>query len=470
MKSAVETLNPTRVRLTVEVPFEELQPSLDAAYKRISSQVTIPGFRKGKVPSRLIDQRFGRAMVLEEAVNDALPKLYVEAVRSNELQPLGTPEVDVTDFSDGGELKFTAEVDIRPEITLPRLEDLTVGVSDADPSEEEVDEQLHALRERFGTLTGVERPAAAGDFVVIDLSATADGVPVEGAQASGLSYQVGRGTMLDGLDETLIGMSEGEQRSFRTTLVGGDHQGQEVDCSVTVKGVKEQDLPELDDSFAELASEYDTLAELRDDLRTRLERVKRLTQAVEARDKVLDALLATVDVPLPDSLLNAQLDEHFETEHGEEGHRDEVEDELRKSLKTQLVLDEVARAEQVSVDQEELTEHIVRRAQQAGIEPDEFIRRVVEANAVGEMATEVARAKALATVVESATVTDASGRHVELLRLQEDGTLAPETDDEDDAEQDDAAYNDAAGDGTAPDDAIVVSEPAGVGGVERTAP
>ncbi len=466
MKSVVETLNPTRVRLVIEVPFAELEPSLSSAYRRIGGQVTVPGFRRGKVPPRVIDQRVGRGVVLEEAVNDALPKLYVEAVRSNDLQPLGTPEVEVTDFSDGSELKFTAEVDIRPEITLPRLEDLTVGVSDADPTEEEVDEQLHALRERFGTLTGVERPAAAGDFVVIDLAATADGVPVEGAQASGLSYQVGRGTMLDGLDETLVGMSEGEQRSFRTTLVGGDHQGQEVDCSVTVKGVKEQDLPELDDSFAELASEFDTLAELRDDLRARLQRVKRLSQAVEARDKVLDALLATVDVPLPDSLLSSQLDEHFETEHGEEGHRAEVEDELRKSLKTQLVLDEVARVEQVSVGQEELTEHIVRRAQQAGIEPDEFIRRVVEANAVGEMATEVARAKALATVVETATVTDASGRHVELLRLQEDGTLAPETDDEDDAEQDDVAYDDAAGESL--DDAVVGSEPAGVGGGERT--
>ena len=291
MKSDLETLNPTRVKLTVEVPFEELKPSLDAAYRKIGSQVTSPGFRKGKVPPRVIDQRFGRATVLDEAVNDALPKFYGEALEANDVSPLGQPEVDVTSFEDGQQLTFTAEVDVRPEFDLPDYDGLKVTVDDADVSDAEVDEQLDGLRERFATLTGVDRAAADGDFVSIDLSASVAGEAVDDLTAKGLSYQVGQGSLLDGLDEAITGLAAGEKADFPTTLVGGDHAGEEATVTVEVKSVKERELPELDDDFAQTASEFDTLDELRADVRTRVEGMKAVQQGVQARDRVLEALL-----------------------------------------------------------------------------------------------------------------------------------------------------------------------------------
>jgi trigger factor len=424
VKSVVETLNPTRVKLAVEVPFSELEPSIESAYKKIAKQVTVPGFRKGRVPPVVIDQRFGRAVVLQEAVNDALPGLYGQALQDNELRPLGQPEVDVTDFGDGEELKFTAEVDIRPEITLPEWEGLEVRVDDIELTDEDVDTQLTALQSRFGTLIGVDRPAAESDFVVIDLKAMQDGEVVEDGQATGVSYQIGVGEeMLDGMDAALTGLSAGESTTFKTTLVG-THEGLEVDCEVTVNSVKEQQLPDLDDDFAQLASEFDTLDELRGDLRERAERTKRLQQAVEARDKILDTLLETAgEVPLPDGVVTAEIDRHFEDGHGDDDHRQEFERDMRKNLTAQFVLDELVRAEEIQVSQEELTSYIIDRAAQAGIDPNQLAQQYVQSGNLPALMADVARGKALALVVEKAKVTDASGNEVALDRLQEDGTI-----------------------------------------------
>ncbi len=441
MKSAVEPLNPTRVRLTVEVPFEELTPSLDAAYKRIGAQVNVPGFRKGKVPARLIDQRFGRGVVLQEAVNDAMPRLYTNAVRENDVEVLGQPEVEVTEFVDGEALKFTAEVDIRPDITLPDLASLSVTVDDADVSDEEVDEQVENLRERFGTLKGVDRAVADGDFVSIDLSATADGEPLEDASAKGLSYQLGSGDLLDGLDEALLGASAGETRTFTTTLVGGGYVGREAEVSVTVASVKERELPELDDEFAMTASEFDTLEELRADLRNRLQRMKLVQQGVEARNKALETLVATMDIPLPEGLvtqevqirqnsLNQQLEqagmtrEHYlETEERTAEDFDaEVEDRARQAIRAQFVLDSIVEQQDVDVSQEELTAQLVRRAQRSGMPPDQYAQQVVANNQIQMLVGEVLRGKALAYVLEHVTVADASGRPVDLEALREDAS------------------------------------------------
>ncbi len=270
MKSDLETLNPTRVKLTVEVPFEELKESLDAAYRKIGGQVSIPGFRKGKVPPRVIDQRFGRSVVLDEAVNEALPRFYGQAVEENQVQVIGQPEVDVTELEDGQHLTFTAEVDVRPQFELPDYDGLEVTVDDAEVTDAEVDEQLDGLRERFATLTGVDRAAADGDFVSMDLSAVVDGQAVDELTAKGLSYQVGTGSLLDGLDEAVTGLSAGESREFSTALVGGEHAGQDATVTVELKSVKERELPELDDDFAQTASEFDTLEELRADVRDRV--------------------------------------------------------------------------------------------------------------------------------------------------------------------------------------------------------
>src|SRR5690348_3146057 len=204
VKSALETINPTRVKMTVEVPFDELKPSLDAAYKTIGQQIQVPGFRKGKVPSRIIDQRVGRGAVLQEAVNEALPQFYGQAIDDNKVRPLGQPEVDITEVpaEEGQDLRFTAEVDVRPEITLPDYAGLEVEVDPVTAADEDVDERITQLRQRFGTLKGVERPAQDGDFVSLDLSATIEGEEID--SVNGVSYEVGTNNMIDGIDEALV--------------------------------------------------------------------------------------------------------------------------------------------------------------------------------------------------------------------------------------------------------------------------
>jgi trigger factor len=442
VKSAVENLNPTRVKLTVEVPFEELRPSLDEAYKKIGSQVSIPGFRKGKVPPRLIDQRFGRGMVLEEAVNDALPRFYTDAVRENSVDVVGQPEVDVTEVPDpqsGGDLKFTAEVDVRPEVELPDYTGIEVTVDDAVVTDEEVEEQLQALRERFGTLRGVDRAAADGDFVSIDLSATVDGEELVDASAKGMSYQIGSGALLDGLDEAVTGLSADESATFGTELLGGDHAGEQAEVTVTVRSVKERELPELDDDFAQTASEFDTVDELRADVRTRTEQMKRLEQGVAARDKVLDRLLELVDVELPESVVKAEIDgRHHDMAHqlenagltkeaylasqdqSAEEFDAEVEKRARESVKAQFVLDAIVAKEELQVSEQELSDQLVRRAMRMGTTPEEFAQQLVQTGRVPVLVAEVVRGKALALVLESARIVDGSGNPVDLEALRSD--------------------------------------------------
>ena len=448
MKSAVESLSPTRIKLTVEVPFEELRPSVDAAYKKIARQVAVPGFRRGKVPPPVIDQRVGREAVLDEAVNDALPQFYLQALEENDVQPLSQPAVDVTGFADGQELAFSAELDVRPAIELPEYTGVEVSVPDATPSDDDIEEQVQALRERFATLTTVERAAQDGDFVTIDLAASKDGAAIEEAQATGMSYKVGSGTMLDGLDESLLGLEAGGSATFASTLAGGDLAGQPVDVEVRVHAVKEQDLPELDDDFAQSASEFDTVEELRADLRTRLERGKRLEQAAAARDAVLEALLAKMEVPLPEGAVDEEVTarresirqqltyagmteaKYLESEgQSEEDFATEMESRVRASLAAQFVLDEIAKKEELSVAEQELTEHLVRRATQAGVQPQDFVQQVVQSGQVPALVAEVVRGKALALVVEAAKVTDESGSPVELKNLQPDGSIAEPGDD-----------------------------------------
>jgi trigger factor len=421
VKSAVETLNPTRVKLTVEVPFDELKPSLDAAYKTIGAQVQIPGFRRGKVPARIIDQRVGRGAVLEEAVNTALPQFYGQAVEESKIRPLGQPEVDVTDVPDpatGGDLKFTVEVDVRPEVTVPDYAGLAVEVDDAVVGDDAVAAELDALRQRFGTLVTVERAAAEGDFVSMDLTASIDGDEID--SVSGVSYEVGTKTMLEGLDEALVGMSAGDTKDFTAPLAGGDREGQDAAVTVSVASVKERELPEADDEFAQLASEFDTLAELQQDLRGQAERTARLQQGVQARDKVLDALLEAADVPVPPALVQAEVHSHLENENRleDEAHREEVTESATKALQAQFLLDAIVEKEQVSVSQPELVEYLVMSAQQYGMTPDAFAQAVDSGGQIQAMVAEVARRKALAVVLEQATVTDASGQVVDLEALR----------------------------------------------------
>ena len=448
MKSTTETLSPTRIKLTIEVPFEEFKPSLDAAYKTIGSQITIPGFRKGKVPAAIVDQRVGRTAVLDEAINSALPGWYSQALQDTKIQPLSQPDIDLSKFEDGEPIEVTAELDVRPELDLPDVSTIEVTVEDATVSDDDVEEQLTALRERFATFAEVDRAAAEGDFLTIDLSASQNGEDIEAAQAEGMPYTIGRATMLDGLDEAVIGLKAGETKTFTTKLVGGELAGQDVEVTVTVKDVKEQQLPELDEEFAQTASEFDTIEELRADLTDRVTRGKRMEQANEARDLVLDEIVSKIDAPLPENLVTEEIDSRrqqieqqlamagveFQTYLDDEKQTvDEFEADLEKrvrdSLIAQFVLDQIVANEEFGIDDAELSQHIMRRAQQSGEDPNAYIQHIMEHNHVPEMVSEVLRGKALASLVESAKVTDKSGNAIELSKLRADGTYADEADD-----------------------------------------
>jgi len=437
VKSAVETLNPTRVKLTVEVPSADLKPRLDAAYKQIGANVTVPGFRKGKVPARIIDQRFGRGAVVQEAVNDALPEYYTQAVEEHELQPLGQPEVNLTELPMGPDqdLKFEAEVDVMPSFDLPDFSGIEVEVDPVAVSEEDVQTRLDELRARFGTLVGVDRAIQDGDFTSIDLTAVIDDEEID--SVTGVSYEIGSGNMLSGLDDALIGASAGDTVEFTSALAGGDRAGQDSDVTVTVQSVKERELPEVDDDFAQLASEFDTVQELRADLEAQAEQGVRFEQGVQARDRVLDAMLEMTDIPLPENLVEAEVHSHLEKEDrlSDDEHRAEVTESTRRAMKTQFLLDALVARDEVDVDQSELIQYIMMTAQQYGMNPNEFAQRIDKDGQVPAMVTEVGRRKALAGVLELAKVVDTDGEVVELSALDET---------DEDAEDQDAAEQDAA--------------------------
>jgi trigger factor len=436
VKTDVEELSPTRVKLTVEVPFEELKPSLDKAYRDVGRQVRIPGFRPGHVPPRIIDQRLGRGVVLEQAVNDAVPALYGKALEESDVRALGQPDLEITRIDDGEQLAFTAEVDVRPKFELPDLSAVSVTVENAEVGPDEVEEYLSDLRERFASLKAADRPAAEGDFVSIDLSASVGGKLVDDAQASGLSYQVGSGSLLDGLDEALAGMSAGDATTFTTELPGGEYEGEQAEVALTVHSVKIKELPELDDEFAQSASEYDTLGEFRAGTRARLEQVKRLAQVGQARDRALDAVLSRLDIPLPERLVAAEtegrersLDEQLErsgtTREAYLEARGITEDDLeaeiivdaRRSVKAGFVLDELARQEDLKVEQDELNAYLVEQAYRIGVQPDRLAKEIVDRGQLGAAMGDVLRGKALRVLAERVKVTDEAGRPVDVKEI-----------------------------------------------------
>jgi len=419
VKSAVETLSPTRVKLTVEVPFEELKPMLEDAYRTIGASVQIPGFRKGKVPNRIIDQRVGRGAVVQEAVNEALPKFFAEAAEAEDVRAIGAPEVDVTavPLEDGQDFTFTVETDVRPEIELPELEGIAIEVDEVAASEEDIEERMTALRERFGSLVGVERSVEDGDFVSIDLTASIDGEEID--SVSGVSYEVGSKNMLEGMDEALIGLAAEESTTFTAPLAGGDNEGQDAECTVTVLSVKVRELPELDDEFAQLASEFDTLEELHTDLAAQAVQAKKYEQGIQARDKLLEHLLEVVDVPVPEGVVESEVHTHLEGESRleDDEHRAEVQESTRRALRAQFLLDAIAEKLEVSVEQPELIEYLVMSAQQYGMDPNQFAQAIDQQGQIPSIVQEVARRKALAAVLDQATVTDTAGVVVDLDEL-----------------------------------------------------
>ena len=427
MNSTLETLSPTRVKLTVELPPATLRPALDNAFRNIAAQVNIPGFRRGKVPARIIEQRFGRAAVLEEALNEAVPVAYEEALAEHDVVALGQPDIvidqDLTALGDDDAINFTAEVDVKPEVNLPDYQGIEVEVADQEVTDADVEEQLDELRARFATVNPVERSAAAGDLVVVDVTGSIDGEEVEEFTAAGMTFEVGAGKMIPGFDDAVIGASADDTVEFTHTPDEGDHAGQDIVLAVEIKGVRERELPEADDDFAQLASEFDTIDELRADLRLRLERVKLVEQGIEARDKIAERLLAETEIPVPDGVLAQMIEQHFADGHGDEDHREEFAEQTRESLRNQFLLDALADDVDVEVTQDDLTQWIMQQAPRYNMSPDQFVQALVQSDQLSTAMGDVRRAKALSVVLEQAKIVDASGREVDLGRLDDDDEL-----------------------------------------------
>jgi trigger factor len=427
VKSAVETISATRVRISIDVDFTDLEPHVKQAYQSISERIVIPGFRKGKVPRAMIDQRVGRGAVLDEAINNALPEFYTQAARENDVLVVGRPSVDIKELKDNELVKFEVEVDVRPEIKLPDFSKIEISVDDVAVADKDVEEQIEALRIRFGTLTTVEKDAASGDFVSIDLVARVDGKDVEGGSANNISYEVGSNRMIDGLDAALEGMKVNESKKFNTQLVGMQ-EGETGEVEVTLKAVKKRELPDLNDDFAKLASEFETLKELEADVRERLKRLKAMEQGAQARDNLLKMLLDTVEIPVPENLVSDEVHDHLEKENRleDETHRKEVTEEITRSVRGDFLLDAIVKAEEVQVSEAELTEYLIRTAARYQMTPDQFAQQITQAGQVATLMAEVARTKGLAIALERVKVKDASGNVVDLSALAPKKVEEPE--------------------------------------------
>ena len=421
-----ESLSPTRVRLSITVTPEELKPSLDHAYQHIAEQIQIPGFRKGKVPPPIIDQRVGRGEVLNHAVSEGIDRFFKLAVAEEKVRTLGRPEADVSqwpsdkDFS--GDLVVTVEVDVRPDFELPKFEKYTLEVEPIMVTQGDVDDELDALRARFGNLVTVDRPAKKGDFVQIDLVAKIGDSTID--SASSISYEIGSGQLIEGIDEALDTLTAGETTTFESKLLGGDHEGEMALIEVTVLSVKERELPEADDDFAQIASQFDTIKELRDDLKKQAQRKGVFTQAQEARDKLVEKMISEVFMPLPQGVVDAEVHRHLEQEGRleDDKHRAEVIESTEKSLRTQLLLDALVEALEVQVSQDELTQYLIQSAGQYGMEPSEFIQSLDQNGQIPSMVGEVARSKSLSVALTKLTVKDTKGKKVDLSEVTNSAT------------------------------------------------
>ncbi|MCL6422179.1 trigger factor [Brachybacterium sp. JHP9] len=419
MKTDVEKLSPTRVKLTVSAPFAEIQPYVDGAFKSLAEQVQIPGFRKGKVPARILEQRVGRPAIMQEAVNEALPELYQKAASEAEIRPLGRPEVEVTevpglDGTDEGDLVFTVEQDVRPEIALPTFSEVTVEIDEPVVDEDAVQVRLDALRERFGTLVGVDRPAADGDFVSLDMTATIGEEEIESVE--GVSYRIGEGNMLEGMDEALIGLSAGESTTFTSQLAGGDRAGEEASISVTAQSVKVRELPEADDEFAEMASEFDTIEELKADLEKQAAKDAEGNRVALARNALLDQLVSELEVPVPAQLVEDEINGHLEGEGKPAGdpHGEEIREDTEQAIKAQLILDAINESRTVEVSQEDLMSYLSQLSAQYGVDPNQFISMLAQSGQLEQVFGDAQRSKALDSVLAEVIVKNAAGDVLDL--------------------------------------------------------
>jgi trigger factor len=422
LETAAETIDKDRVRLRVAVPEAALDPALRAVYRRWAQQMKVPGFRKGKVPRQLIDARVGSDVVRDEALRDALPGFYEEALQSRDLEAIAPPEVEVIEFEEGSPLVFEATVDIRPEIELPDLAAISVDAPNAEVTDEDIDEQIDRLRDRFAELESIGREARRGDFVLIDLNAYRHEQPLEEASAPDYLYEVGSRAGPPRLDDELEGSRPGAILKFNDVLGdnAGDLAGEEVSFTVLVKEVKAKSLPSVDDEFAKTVGEFDTLAELRDDFRVRLKDVKRGLAEEELRSTVLEAVVDAAKFEAPIKLVEGEFEHrlgHLEDDLKKAGlsmgqyarEMDSSELEIRadvrrgaaRSVKAELLLEEIARAQRIEVTEEDLGREVAIAAARAQRDPQELAKQLMDRGRLGAVAADIMRRKALDHVVQN---------------------------------------------------------------------
>jgi trigger factor len=416
LKTTVEKLNPTRVKLTIEVDQATFKPALDAAYKTISSQVNIPGFRKGNVPAQILDQRVGKDSILAQAINDGMDSFYREAIQSEKLRPLSTPQAEVKSAPSASEpdkaLIIELEVEVRPEFKLPEYKGMQIKVDSVRVAKMDIETELDALRARFGTLIEVDRPAKMGDFTTIDLAAQIEGKQIDNVKD--ISYEIGSGQLLDGIDEALDTLTAGETTTFRSKLVGGDEAGKEAEVTLTLTAVQERELPKADDDFAQLASEFDTIAELKADIESGIQKSMVQKQILQARDLIVDELLLKAKIPLSQETISREVENHLAGEGREkdEVHRKEVTEETKKNYQVQILLDAIAEAEEVKVEDQELIEYLAFASRNYNMEPNDFIKQVANAGQVPSFVEELSRRKAVDVLVALAEISDSKGAKV----------------------------------------------------------
>ncbi|MEN9737600.1 MAG: hypothetical protein RJA26_833 [Actinomycetota bacterium] len=419
MTGTVERIKPTRVKISFDVTPEQFKPSIDHAYEHIAQEVSIPGFRPGaKVPAKVLEARVGKPAILGHAINEAIDDFYRQALEAHKLRPLAQPQADIKSTPDEntwtGNLVFEVEVEVRPEFKIPTYKGLKVTVDEVKVAPIEIDEALDDLRTRFGSLKTVERAAKSGDFTTIDLVAAIDGKQIDAAQ--NISYQIGTGKLLDGIDEALETLTAGETTTFKSKLAGGEQAGADAEITVTLTAVKERELPAADDAFAQLASEFDTLKELKASLEKQIAESKVYNQSLQARDAALDDLIAGAKIPVSDELVEAEVNRHLEGEGRLEDadHRKEVTADSTKGFQSQMLLDAIAEAEEVKVNEQELLQYLFVTAQQYQMDANEFIKIVDQQGQIPAYVAEVARRKALSVVLESAEVKDKKGNAVDI--------------------------------------------------------
>jgi trigger factor len=428
VRSTLEPVEPTKVRINVVVEPDELRPAIDRTARRLSREVRVPGFRKGKVPRQVIEARIGREALLAEAIEqEAVPEFYAKAIEELGVQPLSRAQVEPPDYTDGEPLSFSATFEVKPELDLPPYRGVEVERPDLEVTDEHVDAQLERLRDRVAQLEVIGRPLAEGDYAQIDLRATQHTEEIPELTRSDFLYEVGAGTVVPKLDEELTGKRKGDILKFNATLpeeAGEALAGREVTFSVLVKEAKAKVLPKLDDDFAQEASEFDTLDELKADLRQRLEAAAESQRASELETRVLQAYLDQVEVPLPESLVHDELHyranrfaqqltymgaslEQYLQAVGQTS--EEIEADLRvqseRAVKAQLVLEAIARAEGFEAGEEEVEAELARQAQRVNRSPEE-VREALAGGRDGVIAGDILRSKALAFLVEHATQHD----------------------------------------------------------------